>query len=47
MWKKFSERKLGRVPEAIGVMWHNRPVLKTLFEFGGKSPTSGMPATSN
>lgn len=37
MVKKFSERKLGRVPESIGVMWHNRPVLKTLIEFGGKA----------
>jgi len=37
MVKKFSERKLGRVPDSIGVMWHNRPVLKTLFEFGGKA----------
>lgn len=37
MVKKFSERKLGRVPESIGVMWHNRPVLKAMFEFGGKA----------
>jgi alkylhydroperoxidase family enzyme len=37
MVKKFSERKLGRVPESIGVMWHNRPVLKAMFEFGGKT----------
>jgi alkylhydroperoxidase family enzyme len=37
MVKKFSERKLGRVPNSIGVMWHNRPVLKAMFEFGGKA----------
>lgn len=37
MVKKFSERKLGRVPESIGVMWHNRPVLKAMIEFGGKA----------
>lgn len=37
MVKRFSERKLGRVPDSIGVMWHNRTVLKTLIEFGGKA----------
>jgi alkylhydroperoxidase family enzyme len=26
--KKFSKKKFGVVPEALGVMWHNRPVLK-------------------
>ncbi|MCO1594292.1 carboxymuconolactone decarboxylase family protein [Micromonospora sp. RHAY321] len=30
--KRFSRRKFGEVPEALGVMWHHRQVLK--FGFG-------------
>ncbi len=35
--KRFSKKMLGEVPEPLGVMWHNRPVLKTLFAFSGKA----------
>lgn len=37
MAKRFSKRMLGQVPEPLGVMWHNRPVLDALFAFSGKS----------
>lgn len=32
-----SRRMLGRVPESVGVMWHNRPVLMDLMTVGRKS----------
>jgi alkylhydroperoxidase family enzyme len=35
--KRFSKKMLGEVPEPLGVMWHNRRVLKTLFAFSGKA----------
>ena len=35
--KSLSKRKLGKVPDSLGVMWHNRPVLKTFYGFFGKS----------
>jgi AhpD family alkylhydroperoxidase len=35
--KKFSKRMFGEVPEPLGVMWHNRPVLEALFAIGGKA----------
>jgi alkylhydroperoxidase family enzyme len=35
--KRFSKKKLGEVPESLGVMWHNRPVLKTFLAFFGKT----------
>jgi alkylhydroperoxidase family enzyme len=34
--KMFSRRMFGRVPESLGVMWHNVPVLKTSMSFGQK-----------
>jgi alkylhydroperoxidase family enzyme len=34
--KAFSKRMLGRVPESLGVMWHNVPVLKASMGFGQK-----------
>ena len=34
--KKMSKKMLGEVPEALGVMWHNRPVLMGLSGFGRK-----------
>ena len=37
MAKRYSKKKLGQVPEPLGVMWHNRPVLKTFFGFSGKA----------
>ena len=37
MAKRFSKKKIGQVPEPLGVMWHNRPVLKTFFGFFGKT----------
>jgi alkylhydroperoxidase family enzyme len=35
--KRLSKKMLGEVPEPLGVMWHNRPVLKTFFAFSGKA----------
>jgi alkylhydroperoxidase family enzyme len=34
--KTFSRRMFGRVPESLGVMWHNVPVLKASMAFGRK-----------
>jgi alkylhydroperoxidase family enzyme len=35
--KLFSKRRFGQVPESLGVLWHNQPVLKALFGFSGKA----------
>ncbi len=35
--KRLSRKKLGQVPESLGVMWHNRPVLKAFFGLFGKA----------
>ncbi|MGW0824954.1 carboxymuconolactone decarboxylase family protein [Streptomyces sp. NPDC002845] len=35
--KKASKKMLGEVPESLGVMWHNRPVLKVGFSLGRKA----------
>ena len=35
--KYFSKRRFGQVPESLGVLWHNQPVLKALFGFSGKA----------
>ena len=32
--KRFSRKMFGDVPEALGVMWHNRPVLKFSLGLG-------------
>jgi alkylhydroperoxidase family enzyme len=37
MVKRYSRKRLGQVPDSLGVMWHNRPVLKTFFGFSGKA----------
>ena len=34
--KKFASRMFGQVPESLGVMWHNLPVLKASMGFGQK-----------
>jgi alkylhydroperoxidase family enzyme len=34
--KTFSRRVFGRVPESLGVMWHNVPVLKASMGYGQK-----------
>lgn len=34
--KKFAARMFGQVPESLGVMWHNVPVLKATMGFGQK-----------
>ena len=34
MVKKVSARMFGHVPESLGVMWHNPPVLKASMGFG-------------
>lgn len=35
--QRISRRMLGQVPEATGVMWHNRKVLNHLMAFGRKA----------
>jgi alkylhydroperoxidase family enzyme len=35
--KRFSKKLLGRVPEPLGVYWHNRAVLKTTMGVGAKA----------
>jgi alkylhydroperoxidase family enzyme len=35
--KKMSRKMLGEVPEALGVLWHNRPVLKFSLGMGRKA----------
>jgi len=37
LMKRFSKRRFGEVPDPLGVMWHNRPVLKTYLAVGGKA----------
>ena len=37
MAKRFSKKKLGEVPESLGVMWHNQRVLRTLIGFSRKA----------
>jgi AhpD family alkylhydroperoxidase len=34
--KRFARKMLGEVPDALGVMWHNRPVLTSSMKFGRK-----------
>jgi alkylhydroperoxidase family enzyme len=35
--KKMSKKMVGEVPDALGVMWHNRPVLKVGMGTGRKA----------
>ena len=35
--KRFSRKMFGVVPDALGVMWHNRPVLKLGLSLGRKA----------
>jgi AhpD family alkylhydroperoxidase len=35
--KKMSKKMLGEVPDALGVMWHNRAVLSAAMGFGRKA----------
>ncbi|MEU5906969.1 carboxymuconolactone decarboxylase family protein [Micromonospora sp. NPDC047467] len=35
--KRFSRKMLGRVPDGLGVMWHNRPVLKFNLGLGRRA----------
>jgi alkylhydroperoxidase family enzyme len=35
--KRFSRKLLGRVPEPLGIYWHNRPVLRATMGLGGKA----------
>jgi len=34
---RFSKKQFGVVPDPLGVMWHNRPVLKSYLGIGAKS----------
>jgi AhpD family alkylhydroperoxidase len=36
LMKRFSRKMLGEVPDALGVMWHNRAVLNSSMAFGRK-----------
>ena len=29
--KRMAKRRVGRVPDSLGVMWHNQPVLRTMM----------------
>jgi hypothetical protein len=35
--KRYSEKVLGRVPEPLGVYWHNRRVLRATMGMGAKA----------
>jgi alkylhydroperoxidase family enzyme len=35
--KRFAQKQLGKVPESVGVMWTNRPVLMAMAGFGRKA----------
>ena len=35
--QRFSKKLLGRVPDALGVYWHNRAVLKATMGIGAKA----------
>jgi alkylhydroperoxidase family enzyme len=37
MVKSFTKRMLGEVPEQIGVMWHNKPVMMTIMGMSKKA----------
>ena len=37
MLKRFSRKHLGEVPEAVGVMWHNKAVMRGSMSFGRKA----------
>lgn len=37
MVKRMCQKRLGEVPESLGVIWHHKPVLKALFGFSGKA----------
>jgi hypothetical protein len=35
--ERLTKKMLGEVPEPLGVMWHNQPVLKAFFGFSRKA----------
>src|SRR4051812_36161431 len=35
--KRFCQKKIGQVPDSLGVMWHNQRVLKTLLGISRKT----------
>jgi alkylhydroperoxidase family enzyme len=35
--KRLSKKQFGEVPDPLGVMWHNRPVLNAYYGMGGKA----------
>jgi alkylhydroperoxidase family enzyme len=37
MMKRLVKKKIGIVPDPLGVMWHNRPVLNAFFGFSAKA----------
>ncbi len=37
MVKRMCQKRLGEVPESLGVIWHHKPVLKALFGFSAKA----------
>jgi len=42
--KRTTRKMLGEVPEPLGVMWHNRPVLRSSLALARKA-ASGTSAT--
>ncbi|MGN8025407.1 carboxymuconolactone decarboxylase family protein [Microbacterium sp. 22242] len=39
--KTVARRKLGLVPDSLGVMWQHRPVMMDMMRFGGKTEKWG------
>lgn len=37
LMKWYAKKLVGKVPSPLGAYWHNRPVLKDFFAFGGKA----------
>lgn len=37
MVKRMCQKRLGEVPESLGVIWHHKPVLKAFFGFSAKA----------
>ena len=37
LMKRYSKKQFGKVPDPLGVMWHNRPVLKAYLTIGAKA----------
>ena len=45
--KRMCMKRLGQVPESLGVIWHHKPVLKAFFGFSAEGGEVGRSATSS